>query len=119
MDFLKSKEGIKSMTMRYSIPSHSCVQKVDNAHTAVEKAVSATDFCLSLRLIRILLKVNRLRPYRVIEMHTDFKHFASLPKFYNYRQTLFTQVKIVTFTQTLHEIHFTQSYTETENTKQF
>ena len=62
--------------MKYSLAGHSCVQEVDRMDQENEVAMRLTNFYSTLSFLRILLKVNRNRPYRVIQMKSeDFKDF--------------------------------------------
>lgn len=44
LDFLRENPQINKVKMNFSLPGHSCVQEVDNAHSAIEKAMGKTDF---------------------------------------------------------------------------
>ncbi|GBM04385.1 hypothetical protein AVEN_35570-1 [Araneus ventricosus] len=72
----KDDPQVKSVTMKYSLPGHSCVQEVDSFHSNIEKAMNKTDFYSPIELIRILKQVNPRHAYRVIQMRPDdFKDF--------------------------------------------
>ncbi|GBM52308.1 hypothetical protein AVEN_126389-1 [Araneus ventricosus] len=62
--FLKDNTQVKSVTMKYSLPGHSCVQEVDSIHNNIEKVTNKTDFYPPIGLIIILKHVNPRRPYR-------------------------------------------------------
>lgn len=53
-NFLREHPHITRMTMKYSVPGHSCIQEVDNAHSLIEKAYAQNEFSLPLGLIRLL-----------------------------------------------------------------
>ena len=66
---------------KYSLAGHSCVQEVDNMHKQIVDAMQASESYLSIPFLRMLLKVNRKKSYRVIQMNkNDFKHFHSSSK---------------------------------------
>ncbi|GBN40359.1 hypothetical protein AVEN_215068-1 [Araneus ventricosus] len=76
LHFLEDKLQLKSLTMKYFLPGHSCVQKFDSVHSNIEKAMNKTDFYFPIGLIRILKQVNPRHPYRVIQMRPeDLKDF--------------------------------------------
>nr|CAD7420913.1 unnamed protein product [Timema poppensis] len=41
--FLRETPQLNSVTMKYSVPEQSCVQEVDNAHSAIEKIMPNVD----------------------------------------------------------------------------
>lgn len=51
--------------MKYSIPGHSCIQEVDNAHSQIEKAIKNLEIWSPIGLTRELLKVNRKKPFKI------------------------------------------------------
>ncbi|GBN61517.1 hypothetical protein AVEN_100219-1 [Araneus ventricosus] len=44
LHFLKDNPQAKSVTMKYSLPAHSCFQEVDSVHSNIEKAMHKIDF---------------------------------------------------------------------------
>jgi hypothetical protein len=115
MQFLKDNPDVNSITMQYSLPGHSCVQEVDNAHSQIEKAMKKTDFYSPIGLIRILRSINRYNPYRIIQMKSDdFKNFGQTAKLFNYKAVPFTQVSTLKFHQTLGIVFYKTSHDEYE-----
>ncbi|GBN61916.1 hypothetical protein AVEN_215795-1 [Araneus ventricosus] len=55
LHFLNDNHQVKSVTMKYSLPGHSCVQEVYSIHSNIEKAMNKTDFYSPIRFIRIFL----------------------------------------------------------------
>lgn len=107
LDFLRDNPNITSITMKYSLPGHSCVQEVDSVHSCIERAMSKTEFYSPLGLIRILKQINQHNPYRIIQMQPrDFKDFASTAKLLNYKNIPYTKVAYLEFSQILHVINF-------------
>ena len=66
--FLTENPRIKTITMKYSLPGHSCVQEVRNMHKQIDDLMNVTEFYSPLGFLRLLLKVERQNPYRVIQM---------------------------------------------------
>lgn len=97
--------------MKYSLPGHSSVQEVDNAHSVIEKAMQKTDFYSPIGLIRILKSINPKNPYRVLQMKpSDFKDYAVTAKLFNYKDVPFTQVASVKFTQSYSDVFYKTSH---------
>lgn len=93
LDFLRETPNISSVSIKYSLPGHCCVQEGDHVHSSIEKSMNKTDFSSPLGLVRILKSVDRHNPYRVIQMKTnDFKDFGEAAKLLNYKCVPFTQV---------------------------
>ena len=44
LEFLSPHDKIKSITMKYSLVGHSCVQEVDNMHKQIEDAMQVSEF---------------------------------------------------------------------------
>ena len=115
LHFLRDNPNINSITMKYSLPGHSCVQEVDHAHSEIEKLMRKTDFYSPIGLIRMLKQVNRKNPYRVIQMKPrDFKDYSLTAKLFNYKSVPFSNVAVLKFTQTSHIIHFKSSHDRNE-----
>lgn len=115
LDFLRENPNITSVSMKYSLPGHSCVQEVDHVHSSIEKAMNKTDFYSPLGLVRILKSVNRHNPYRVIQMKTnDFKDFGGAAKLLNYKCVPFTQVSQLKFTQVFSTVFYKVSHDDYE-----
>jgi len=65
--------------MKYSISGPSCIQKVDNAHFQIEKAMKNLEVWSPIGLTRVLLKVNRKKPFKTLQMRQDhFKNFYEM-----------------------------------------
>ena len=76
LEFLYTQEQIDEINMKYSLAGHSCVQEVDNMHQQIEVAMRVAEFYSPISFLRVLLKVNRIRPYHVIQMKkNDFKDY--------------------------------------------
>lgn len=99
-DFLNRHPNIHMITMKYSIPGHSCIQVVDNIHSRIEKAMKVADIWSPLSFIRILLKVDRRKPFCIINMKaTDFKNFKKTALLFKYDKIPFTKVCQLRFIQ--------------------
>lgn len=111
---------MNSVTMKYSLPGHSCAQEVDSAHSCIEREMNKQESFSPIGLVRILKQVSRHRPYRIIQMKpTDLKNFADTAKLLNYKVVPYTNVSSLKFTRTFHTIHFKTSHDpfEPENCK--
>lgn len=110
--FLRNNPNISSITMKYSVPGHSCIQEIDNAHSQIEKMLNRSEIYSPLGLVRALLKVNRKRPFKVIQMKSeDFKNYAASSQLLNYKMIPFTNVAQLHFSQTLHEVTYKTEHT--------
>ena len=85
---LDNNSNIKNITVKYSysVPGHSCIQEVDNAHSVTEKGMARADFYSPLSLIRLMKSINRQHPIRVLQMgKNDFYDFITASKSLNFR----------------------------------
>lgn len=111
LHFMRENPTVNSITMKYSLPGHSCVQEVDHAHSQIEKLMRKAEFYSPIGLIRILKQVNRSNPYRVIQMRPhDFKEYSTTAKLFNYKLIPFTQVSVLSFSQTSHIVQYKTSH---------
>lgn len=99
-DFLNRHSNILRVTMKYSIPGHSCIQVVDNVHSRIEKAMMVADIWSPLSFMRLLLKVDRRKSFSIINMKQDyFKNFKKTALNYKYDQIPYTKVCQLRFVQ--------------------
>lgn len=95
--------------MKYSTSGHGAVQDVDNIHSQIEKAFSTSEYYSPVSMVRILLKVNKKNPFRVIQMMSqDFLDFAESSKDLNFVEIPFTKVSCIIFTQVFGEVKYTE-----------
>lgn len=95
--------------MKYLTPGHGAIQDVDNIHSQVKKAFSTSEYYSPVSMVRILLKVNKKNPFRVIQMMSqDFLDFAESSKDLNFVEKPFTKVSCITFTQVFGEVKYTE-----------
>ena len=93
LEYLDSQDQIKKITMKYSLAGHSCVQEVDNMHQQIEAAIRVAEFYSPVSFLRLLLKVNRNNPFRVIQMSKDdFKYYQNSSKMLKFCNVPYTQV---------------------------
>ena len=91
--FLSENETVDSITLKYSLPGHSCVQEVDTMHTNIDDSMKCAEFYSSLGFLRLFLKVDGIHPYKVIQMsQKDFKDYANCAKMLKYNTIPFTKV---------------------------
>ena len=112
LEFLSQQDQINSITMKYSLAGHSCVQDVDNMHKQIETAMQVSEFYSPVSFLRMLLKVNRHKPYQVIQMQkTDFKEYSNTARLLLYSKVPYTKVSQLKFTKSdLHTIQFKVSH---------
>lgn len=51
--FMLKNPRIKSVTMKYSVPGHSCIQEVDNAHSQIEKHIKKNRYLVTVVICEI------------------------------------------------------------------
>ena len=73
LDIIRKNEHLNSITMKYSVPGHCCIQEVDNIHSKIENAMSTAEFYSPVSFLRLLVKCNRQKPFRALQMHNH--HF--------------------------------------------
>ena len=85
--------SVESVTLKYSIGCHGCVQEVDNMHKQIEDAMNVVEFYSPLSFVRLLLNVNRVTPYRIIQMNENhFKDYANSAKVLRYSLVPFSKI---------------------------
>ena len=115
LEFLQKNQSINSITMTYSLPGHSCVQEVDNMHKQIEDAMQVAEFYSPISFLRLLLKVNRQAPYRVIQMvENNFKDYMNSSKLLQFNLVPYQKVFQLTFSQNLHRVEFKLSHGDKE-----
>ncbi|KAJ8966970.1 hypothetical protein NQ314_003193 [Rhamnusium bicolor] len=62
-DFLHRHPNLKTITMKYSLPGHSCIQVVDNLLSRIEKCLRVQDVWSPILFLRLLKKVDRKHPF--------------------------------------------------------
>ena len=79
--------------MKYSLSRHSCMQDVNNMHKQIEDAMRVVEFYSPISFLRILLKVDRNQPYRVIQMRKeDFMDYQNSAKMLQFNLILYSKV---------------------------
>ena len=79
--------------MKYSPDGRSCLQEVDNMQKQIEDAMQVSKFYSPISFLRMLLKVNRKKPYRVIQMNkSDFKDSRSSSKILQFCKATYRKV---------------------------
>ena len=110
LQFLFNNNHVKSITLKYSITGHSCVQEVDNMHKNIEDAMQVAEFYSPWSFLRLLLRVNRQKPYRVIQLSKpDFKDYMNAVKLLSFnlvpgvkmKISIASNTKVVTMTRRL------------------
>lgn len=106
--FLQMNPSIQSITMKFSTTGHSCVQEIDSVHSCIERVLAKVEYFSPISLLRILLKVNSAKPYKIIQMRIkDFKDYKSA---FNYKVIPFSKVKALKFTNSFTEVEYKVSH---------
>ncbi|CAH1955924.1 unnamed protein product [Acanthoscelides obtectus] len=110
----EGQTNLKTVTIKYSVPGHSCVQEIDATHSAIERVLDKTEYYSPLSLIRILLKVNAHRPYKIIQMQLkDFMNFQTVCSLHRYNRVPFSKVSSLQFRKSIpHIVHYKISRSE-------
>lgn len=105
--FINEHPNITSIIMKFSTPGHSCVQEIDSVHSCIERVLKKMEYYSPLSLLRILLKVNTKKPYKIIQLkEVDFKDYKASASLYNYKSVPFSQVVALKFTQSQFEVKY-------------
>lgn len=110
--FMKTHPDVESITMKYSLPGHSALQEVDNAHSQIEKHLSVNEYFSPMGLIRLLKNVNIRNPFVIIQMQPfDVKDFGKYSKIcFQYKSVPFSKLKMLRFTQIQYELEYSLDY---------
>lgn len=109
--FMQNRPNIKSITMKFSTPGHSCNQEIDAVHSCIERVLNKSEYYSPLSLLRLLLKVNLKKPYKIMQLtDQDFKDYKTSAAMYNYKLIPFSQVVALKFTQTPLEVQYKISH---------
>ena len=93
LEFLHRIRSIKSVTLKYSTASHSCVQEVNNMHQKIEEAMFLAEFYSPVSFLGLLLKVNQNQPYHVIQIgKNNFKDFMNSSKTLHFNRIPYSKV---------------------------
>lgn len=113
---LQKNPHLKKITMKFSVPGHSCVQEVDSVHSAIERSLRKTEYSSPVSLLRKLLKVNSRKPYKVLQMQDhDFLDFNSYSMKMNYSTVPFSKVVALEFSSmSFYEIKYKTSFSESD-----
>ena len=107
LEFLYTQEQIDEINMKCSLAGHSCVQEVDNMHQQIEVAMRVAEFYPSISFLRVLLKVNRIWTYHVIQMKkNDFKDYNSSSRMLPFFKVPYTKIFQLRFTK--HNLHIAE-----------
>lgn len=104
-------ENLQKITMKFSVPGHSCIQEVDAIHSSIERSLSKVEYYSPVSLLRFLLKVNRQKPYTIIQMKKqDFIDFQYYSSQLNYNTVPFSKVVCLQFSKTFFELKYRDSF---------
>ena len=111
---------LNSITMKYSVPDHSCVQEVDIMHSNIERAMHVAEFYSPASFLRVLLNCHRQRPYKIMQMQKgNFKTFSSCSSQFDFKKIPFSKVVEVRFSREYSKVKYktcrtADSYTEVD-----
>ena len=98
--FLKNHPEIVSIEHKYCEPGHSSIQEMDNLHSQIEAVCRHTEIYSPVGLMRMLKKVHRSKPMKIIQMKSqDFKDFGSIARQGKYDRVPFPKVKSLLYKQ--------------------
>ena len=98
--FLKKHPLVHTLEHKFCQPGHSSIQEVDNLHSQIEHLCRGSEIYSPIGLIRLLKRVNRSNPMRLLQMKLDdFKDFAAIAQMGDYKLVPFTKVKSLLYEQ--------------------
>ena len=110
---LQTSTNLKRVTMKFSVPGHSCVQEVDAIHSVIERSLRKSEYFSPVSLLRLLLKVNTKKPYTIIQMQEkDFLDFNSYSAKLKYSIVPFAKVVSLQFTKSFFEMKYKTSFSD-------
>ena len=116
LEYLSKQSKIKLVRMKNSLAGHSCVQEVHKILQEIEVTLGVTEFYSQLSFLRILLNVNRNRPYCVIQMKSEgFKDFLNSSKMLQFSNVPDTKVFQLKFCKDdLYTVEYKLSHSNTD-----
>lgn len=110
------QHNIESVTIKYSTPGHSCVQEIDSVHSVIERVVNKAEYYSPLSLLRLLLKVNSRKPYKVLQMRpSDFFDYQTMASnCYDYSKVPFTKTASLQFKRSCLTVGMKESHEDKE-----
>ena len=93
LELLWKHAEINSILLQYSMVGHSCVQLVDCMHKQIEDDLRVTELYSTISFLKLLIKVNRKKPYRVIQLgQSNFKNYMNASKLLQFSLIPYTKV---------------------------
>lgn len=78
--FLKQHPTVKSITQKFQVPGHSCVQEVDAMHSVLDRHLNKLELHSPLAIFKAIKNSRTKKPYKLIQMQKqnflDFKMLA-------------------------------------------
>ena len=100
IDFITPHQHIDSITMKYSVRGHGCVQEVDNMHKKIDDAMKVREFYSPLSFLSVLLQTDRkksLSCYPNARQEHHFKDYKNCSKMLKYNKVKSFQVRQLRF----------------------
>lgn len=106
---------IKKLTMKFSVPGHSCIQEVDAVHSVIERSLSKSEYFSPVSLLRLLMRIQSRKPYKIMQMASnDFIDFQSYSMKMNYKEVPFSKIACLQFSNCLFEIKYKTSFLDSD-----
>lgn len=106
---------VKKITMKFSVPGHSCIQEVDAVHSVIERSLSKSEYFSPVSLLRLLVKIYSRKPYKIIQMGShDFIDFQSYSMKMNYKEVPFSKITWLQFSKCFFEINYKTSFLDSD-----
>ena len=71
LKFMEKHAHVVSIEQKYCEAGHSSIQEVDNLHSQIEKKLGLSEIYSPLSLVRLLMHVNDLNPFNVIQLRQE------------------------------------------------
>lgn len=86
---MKMHPEIKSITQKFQVPGHSCVQEVDAMHSVLDRTLNKLELHSPLAIFKAIKNTRTRNPYRIVQMQkNNFLEFKALAKCMNLSQTV-------------------------------
>ena len=97
-EFILKHPQIDIIEQKFCEPGHSCIQKVDNIHSQIDRAISPAEIFLLLGVLRMLLSINRKNPFIAVQMQPNHvKVFSDVAALMNYKAIPYFSVKTLAY----------------------
>ena len=95
--FLKNHPQVLTIEHKFCEPGHSTIQEVDNLHSQIEQVCGNSEIYSPVGLLRMLKKVDRRKPLKLIQLRPQ--DFHTIAQRGQYQRIPFSKVKCLLFEQ--------------------